>query len=168
MQQQGFAADFNVGQVVQGSVYTNNLVLNIGGEPCPLWQVESGKVAELRDTLGTILSIRRGDIRRAGRQVFCFGVGLAMLAAGFLGCAHVVYFVAGNYVPLLLWSVLLSLASVGAMIAAHRGPRRPRRAIAYLEDIQARLDAELDMRSWGFGQNLRCGAAIGGLCAAGS
>lgn len=151
MQERNFAPDFNVGQLVQGSVYANNLVLNIGGEPCPLWEVESGKVAELRDTLGVVLTARRVELRREGQHLVALGIFLAMLAVACLGGTHAMWLVGESYVALLVLSALVVFSSLVLLLAGYRGQRRPRRAIAYLEDIQARLDAELDIRSWGFG-----------------
>lgn len=152
MQERSFAGDFNVGQLIQGNVYANNLVLNIGGEPCPLWQVESGKVAELRDTLGVVLMARRVELRREGKHQFAVGIFLAMLAVASLAAAHAMWLVGVSILAPLAFAALVAFGSAVMLFCSFRGQRRPRRAIAYLEDVQARLDAELDMRSWGFGK----------------
>lgn len=136
----------NIGQVIQGSVHATTLVLNVGGQPHPLCEISSDQVAHLRRVVTKAIAFRT-KLAFAPRLITCTVIvwlwwnipGAVARTEGLTDSERLVaaLIMAGTSV-VAAWGVVQ--INMGAWM------RRHRKAIAELESVLAKIDAELDMR----------------------
>ncbi|MBD9478532.1 hypothetical protein [Pseudoxanthomonas sp. PXM02] len=136
----------NIGQVIQGSVHANTLVLNVGGQPHPLCEISSDQVAHLRRVVTKAIAFRT-KLAFAPRLVtgalivwLWWNIPAAVgMPEGLTDTERLIaaLMMAGSSV-VSAWGVVQ--INMGAWM------RRHRKAIGELESVLAKIDAELDMR----------------------
>jgi hypothetical protein len=145
MRQRDITAE-NIGQVIQGSVHANTLVLNVGGQPHPLCEIDSDQVAHLRRVVMKAIAFRT-KLAFAPRLVTCAAIiwlwwNIPAAVASADGLTDSERLIAA------LIMAGMSVVSAWAVVQINMGAwmRRHRKAIAELETVLAKIDAELDMR----------------------
>jgi hypothetical protein len=136
----------NVGLLTHGDVHAQTLVLNVGGQPHPLCEISSDKLRDHRQVVMKAIAYRT-KLAFVPRLIMCvlvlwlwWNIPTALLRGEGM-----------NQGELLLAAVIMAGCSVIAawsVVHLNMGAwaRRHRRAIAELESVLAKLDAELDMR----------------------
>jgi hypothetical protein len=136
----------NVGLLTHGDVHAQTLVLNVGGQPHSLFEMSGDQVRDLRQVVMTAIAFRT-KLALIPRLIMCalvlwlwWNIPTALARGeGF------------SQGELLFAAILMAGCSViSAWMVVHLNmgawARRHRNAIAQLETVLAKIDAELDMR----------------------
>lgn len=141
-----FAKETNIGQHVMGNVNATTLVLNIGGQPVALSEIDSGQLEKLRGNLSTALK-RRAQFSKLPNWI---GAGLMLGLLTQMPAALSQSYSASGMSPILNTSlmVLASALSVWFVIRLQFGnwQHHQKRVAADLQARLAMIDAELDTR----------------------
>lgn len=136
----------DVGMVVQGNVTPHTLVLNIGGQPRPLAELEEQQLLERRQHIFAAITYRR-RLTYLPRICTLAGAGLLWYVSPAILTHEAVL---GEDVALLcaMSTLLLSAVTSWCTVQLYAGAwaRRQRRVRRELESVLAKIDAELDMR----------------------
>lgn len=136
----------DVGMVVQGNVTPHTLVLNVGGQPRPLAELEEQQLQERREHIHAAIGYRR-RLAHLPRVLTAIGAALLWIVspefssqADELG--ERLAFACG------LATFLLSAATSWCVVQLFAGAwaRRQRRVRRELESVLGKIEAELDMR----------------------
>lgn len=145
MQGNYFEGESSIGLVAHGGVHTQNLVLNIGGQPHALYEIDTDVLEAKRVTIEAAITHRKRIVSISG-WIFI----IATLAMWSVLPQEIQK---SNIDPAIIGFVTLALLAGTAFTAWHvvhvqmgRWRRRNRLTIKQLELVLAQLDAELDMR----------------------
>ena len=141
------APEINIGQNVQGHVYADKLILNIGGTIRQLTELTDAQVDRLRAVIGKSLRLRNIVLDSVRCLFSGMLLGLWTQIPGWIRTLPIQgQPVTETYVTVM--TVAMSAISVYMVYRVQCGPwaARQRNTIRELEKILAKIDAERDMR----------------------
>lgn len=145
MKETEYQAENNVGQIVYGDVHANKLVLNIGGQPLALYEIDTRILEGKRSSIEAAILHRKRLILVPRTITMILILGLWWIVPRMVeqmkGEPEVIATVA---LAMYIASAVASWQVVQWQLGKQQ--RRNQLTVKHLERVQAQLDAELDMR----------------------